>query len=459
MAGKNLTYTGEQVEQRLKQGYYDDVKTAGYTGTKAQLDFAIANIGSGGSGGDLSGNVVTHTHDAQLISGEVDRWDGSIATSFSSGTGTEADPFIISTCAEFVYLRQIVGDGTQTAGTYYKITKNLDLSNILFVPIGGDVNLFTGHLDGGGYSIKNLNLSYNISDAYFEPFIQGKMIPLGLFLGLSYSSALTPTIKNLGILNGEVSLNVDIMPNDDGAAIIGVGGICGFLLCEDEASPAYPVLENCWSYVNVKATTTEKTIRCALSAVSGLVGFDRNTAFNGVSDSVLIKDCYYKGIIVSELPAPYGMSGCGIGLAKSQNCYVSCDIQLDSSYLNNGVIEEADVKLCIPVMGENVYYNKDLTDYVGPDGSDMAGFGGIGKITAEMQTAEFASLLGASFMYDSDKNEGFPMLAIQKPTGVYYDGYVREGNFNKAIGDFNRAMGDVNKAIGDVDRVLDAING
>lgn len=41
----NLNYTAAQVQQRLEQGYYDDIKAAGYTGTKAQLDAILAKAG------------------------------------------------------------------------------------------------------------------------------------------------------------------------------------------------------------------------------------------------------------------------------------------------------------------------------------------------------------------------------------------------------------------------------
>lgn len=41
----NLNYNTSQVQQRLAQGYYDDIKAAGYTGTKAQLDALLSKAG------------------------------------------------------------------------------------------------------------------------------------------------------------------------------------------------------------------------------------------------------------------------------------------------------------------------------------------------------------------------------------------------------------------------------
>lgn len=41
----NLNYSTPQVQQRLAQGYYDDIKAAGYDGTKTQLDAILAKAG------------------------------------------------------------------------------------------------------------------------------------------------------------------------------------------------------------------------------------------------------------------------------------------------------------------------------------------------------------------------------------------------------------------------------
>ncbi|HHU87480.1 MAG: hypothetical protein ACOX86_12265, partial [Pelotomaculaceae bacterium] len=38
-------------------------------------------------------------------------WDGSVATGFAGGTGTEADPYLISNGAELAYFAQQVNSG------------------------------------------------------------------------------------------------------------------------------------------------------------------------------------------------------------------------------------------------------------------------------------------------------------------------------------------------------------
>ena len=36
---------------------------------------------------------------------EISEWDGSVATKYNSGTGTEIDPYIISNGSEFAYFQ------------------------------------------------------------------------------------------------------------------------------------------------------------------------------------------------------------------------------------------------------------------------------------------------------------------------------------------------------------------
>ena len=52
-----------------------------------------------------------------------DPWDGSVASKFASGTGTKADPYIISNAAELAYF----GTKYHNSYSYYKITEDIDL--------------------------------------------------------------------------------------------------------------------------------------------------------------------------------------------------------------------------------------------------------------------------------------------------------------------------------------------
>lgn len=97
---------------------------------------------------------------------DVDIWDGSVATSFGGGDGTINNPYLIKTCAQLAYLGYVF-EKTPVSyrGTYYKMTRDLDLNNLLWSPIGRQIssestrNDFQGTFDGNNYAVTNLNVT------------------------------------------------------------------------------------------------------------------------------------------------------------------------------------------------------------------------------------------------------------------------------------------------------------
>ena len=51
-------------------------------------------------------------------------WDGSVAESFDSGTGTEDDPYIIKTAEQLAYLAQYVNSGAMYMAYYWQYFRN-----------------------------------------------------------------------------------------------------------------------------------------------------------------------------------------------------------------------------------------------------------------------------------------------------------------------------------------------
>lgn len=79
------------------------------------------------------------------------------------GSGTENDPYLISTAADLAYLANKVN--TQTAAPayeYYKMTDNVNLAYNEWIPIGvyGNENqYFCGSFDGNGYTVSDLYIT------------------------------------------------------------------------------------------------------------------------------------------------------------------------------------------------------------------------------------------------------------------------------------------------------------
>jgi hypothetical protein len=98
---------------------------------------------------------------AQLISGGG--WSGT-AEPIDSGTGTESDPYIIDTAEKLAFLAKEVNDGRSYRGKWFKLTRDINLNNLKWTPIGvyGTTEFsdyehpFSGHFDGGGHTIEGL---------------------------------------------------------------------------------------------------------------------------------------------------------------------------------------------------------------------------------------------------------------------------------------------------------------
>jgi hypothetical protein len=89
-----------------------------------------------------------------------------------SGSGTESAPYELKTEQDIRTLAQIVNDGADQKGVYYKLANDIDCQNseYIYTPIGKvakgddvahtntypDGYKFNGNIDGNGYSIKNI---------------------------------------------------------------------------------------------------------------------------------------------------------------------------------------------------------------------------------------------------------------------------------------------------------------
>ncbi|MBQ4325127.1 MAG: hypothetical protein IJC29_04950 [Clostridia bacterium] len=88
-------------------------------------------------------------------------WDGTVATEYAGGTGTEEDPYLISTAAQFAYFRNTEA-ANATADTYYLLTADLWLNGESysnnFTTVAAS---FAGVFDGNNRTIYNAGVSVN----------------------------------------------------------------------------------------------------------------------------------------------------------------------------------------------------------------------------------------------------------------------------------------------------------
>ena len=173
-------------------------------------------------------------------SAAADEWDGTTATSFASGTGTEADPYVIATAEELAYLAAQVKAGTTYEGQYFVLNSDIDLKKTEWTPIGVYMGkdkpenvAFAGSFDGKGHTVSGISITSDANSLYCGLF--GYVCTKGYLknLVIADSSVNTGTAKSryAGSVAGkleaaEVSSLVakaDVTVSSAGSA----GGVCG----------------------------------------------------------------------------------------------------------------------------------------------------------------------------------------------------------------------------------------
>ena len=96
------------------------------------------------------------------IAADTAAWDGSVAASFSGGSGTADDPWKISNGSELAYLASVVNsNGSATHNQYYILTADIDLGGQEWIGIGNKddaAKAFKGKFDGNGKVITGFEI-------------------------------------------------------------------------------------------------------------------------------------------------------------------------------------------------------------------------------------------------------------------------------------------------------------
>jgi hypothetical protein len=265
------------------------------------------------------------------------------------GDGTEASPYEIPDLDRLLKMDRVVNstdvsvrDGYRNK--YYKLTANIDLDGVPWVPLGGtSATAFTGAFDGNGKAISNLNLSGTTVLGFFG-YVSGTAVVKNLTLkdfsiegtgtlgAIAASSASAATIADCAVsgtiivqgnyaggitssLTGTISsctAEVDIFAHGNGIGGIvgqfasgtiencsvrgygvggaitnkgtsstsGTGGIAGNI----NSAQNVATIENCSTEINIMGANA-----------GGIVGYGASSGTN--ADRIVISGCYFDGML------------------------------------------------------------------------------------------------------------------------------------------------------------------
>lgn len=286
-------------------------------------------------------------------------------SAYAQGTGTESDPYLITTPQEL----QNINKNTSAS---YKLAANIDLKNMDFIPIGNaESGSFKGTFDGAGFTISNLNVFAGKYAGLFgcnEGVIKNVSLKNIYVYGSRYiggvcgQNAEYGTIENCSVISGSVEsgggLN-DICAGGiigyNGGTIVGpvtnyadvnvsadadiytyVGGIIGYNNSNENISqirnygnmssynPFYDGYTRQHSYCGGLIGSSASSCKISDSFNSGSVKSDYvSGGIFGDADSVIINNCYNSGNIISEESNNFLYAAGLVGYSRNIEIYQS----------------------------------------------------------------------------------------------------------------------------------------
>lgn len=244
---------------------------------------------------------------APMNNGVGPLWNGNIATasSFAGGTGTETDPYLISTAVQLTDFSTQVNGGTSYAGNYIKMTNDI-IAPAGFISIGNSNNPFKGNFNGAGYEIIGLyinkgSVNYQGLFGYADTGSVIKDVNISGSVGGADQTGAVAGYTNGLITRCTVNCPVTVNWKSDHGGIAGYGG-------------ADSVISDCTVLSNVEGTncvggivgyTEGKVIDCnsngalsGFSKVGGIAGYAAGTSSE-------IRNCTFSGSVTAN-SAPVG---------------------------------------------------------------------------------------------------------------------------------------------------------
>lgn len=160
---------------------------------------------------------------------ETNVWDGTIASGFAGGDGTQGNPFQIETAAQLAHFAKTVNEGEAYLYKYIVLTADIDLANKEWTPIGNHSNPFKGNFNGNNHTVTGMQISgeldrvglfgecikFNVDSAIKNITVKDSVI-----CGINFVGAIVGYAEGINIENCR-SIGNTINGKTD------VGGICG----------------------------------------------------------------------------------------------------------------------------------------------------------------------------------------------------------------------------------------
>ncbi len=275
-------------------------------------------------------------------------WDGTSVSSALIGTGTEFDPYLITSENDLAHVAKQVNDGvTHYEGKFFKLTTDLDLGEKDWTPIGAvSANYFGGTFDGDGHTIRGLKVKTDANnskalyggvfgrstDATFKNLtVEGGFVNSAKYTGAIVGAAYcTVGTGESAIINCH-AINVEVCG-------LHVGGIVGRTSTKEANKGQIKIIGCSATNVTVNRCTPDDfpSVSNSNHYAGGIIG---------ATGATIISGCYAENVTINA----YGTSNARVGgiIGTQGGDSVSSDI--DNCYVK-GVTINVD-PACTPTNG------------------------------------------------------------------------------------------------------------
>lgn len=303
---------------------------------------------------------------------------------FSGGTGTQEDPFQITTAADLSALSEAVKGGNPFAETYFIMTQDIDMTEVENMkPIGMAGLVFSGHFDGANHTVSNLTITSK-SDMAVGLFglIQNASIKnltvsnstiiggagVGAVVGITAGGPVNNchagegTIVNAtqtyagGVVGGSLYAKSVTISNCTNKAEVKVDMTCGGGILGVCESPT--ILTNCVNFGKVMT---------GVEYAGGIIGY--------ISESVTINDCANVGYVESYGLKAGGISSMPNDIPEKNEIVISLTDCYNSGEIRGASEEHTPIIIPSPIGQQmeinNCYYNQVLFTGTAEYGTSM----------------------------------------------------------------------------------------
>ena len=269
---------------------------------------------------------------------ETNVWDGTIASGFAGGDGTQNNPFQIETAAQLAHFAKTVNEGEAYLHKYIVLTADIDLANKEWTPIGNHSNLFKGNFNGNNHTVTGMQIrgeldrvglfgeckKFNVDSAIKNITVKDSVICGNKFVGAIVGSAEEINIENCRSIGNTINGETD------------VGGICGKI-------GGYSVGKVSQCYNSSKVTGQGR-----VGGIAGMGGIAENCLNTG--EITIIREGYR-----SACGGIFGIFGDATTSARVTACVNLGKVSVGESF--GGIVGKTETSSTGHI--SNCYYNMD----------------------------------------------------------------------------------------------------